>query len=114
MGPVLGHWPDAIVCHFQAATPVDLATGVATGKGPLKPYTLIARLTLAPARDGLYWYGVGTIANNDDPPPPNQRDGLKPGGVLAFHPDGAPAAGGGADCAGKSIQQLTAEGLAER
>lgn len=112
----LAHWPDSIICSFPAAPYVDTITGLPTGAGESKPYSLIVRLTLAPAMDGLYYYGVGPILDiiPVGDPKPSHDHGLKPGAVLAFRPDGTPSSTGQGECAGKSIEQLTAAGLTGR
>ena len=116
-GPTtLARWPDSIVCHYPPTQDVDTLTGVPTGAGESKPYSLIVRLTLAPAKDGLYYYGVGPILDviPEGDPKPNHDQGLKPGAVLAFRPDGTPSSTGQGECAGKSIEQLIAAGLTGR
>lgn len=110
----LAHWPDSIICRFP---PVPATVGIdGLVHGNPKFYALIVRLTLAPAKDGLYYYGVGPIVDimPEGDPKPNHNNGLKPGAVLAFRPDGSPSSTGQGECAGKSIEQLNAAGLTGR
>ena len=110
----LAHWPDSIICRFP---PLPATIGIdGMVHGNPKFYALIIRLTLAPAKDGLYYYGVGPILDviPEGDPKPNHDHGLKPGAVLAFQSDGSPSSTGQGECAGKSIEQLIAAGLTGR
>lgn len=109
----LTRWPDAIVCHFSRSTSgADAWTSQPSGGGPSASFTVVARLTLAPGRDGLYRYSVGAIPNGAAWMSLGNGQDVAP--VLAFHADGGFAGARAGDCTGRSIDQLTAAGQTER